>query len=163
MKKSIIAICAFVISTIQLQAQETTGLYLEAISALKQTPEYKELNIEEITSGSQTVSFTNLAYAFWLDGMDTQFEDKDFNNFYGDLYIPIKIKGFKSTKEKGRSKFQLYVSETENSMFIIELLIFKKKQKAKYPEFYNGRSLAFLFEKRDNGLFLVETLSIQNN
>ena len=163
MKKNIITICALIFFAIQIQAQESTGLYLEAISALKQTPEYKELNIEEYTSGSQTVSFTNLAYAFWLDGLDTRFEDKNFGEFYGDLYIPTKIKEFKATKEKGRSKFQLYVSETENNLFIIELLIFKKKRKAKYPEFYNGRSLAFLFEKRDNGLFLVETLSIQNN
>ncbi len=162
MKKHI-TICMLVIAAIQLQAQESTELYLDAIKILKQTTEYTSLNIEEHTSGSQTVSFTNLAYAFWLDGMDTRFKDKNFENFYGDLYIPIKIKEFKATKQKGRSKAQFYVSETENNMFIIELLLFNKKCKAKYPTFYNGRSFAFLFEKRDGGVFLVESLSIQNN
>lgn len=163
MKKRILFIFILIVSTIQLQAQESTKLYLEAINILTQTTEYTQLNITEYTAGSQTVSFTNLAYAFWLDGMDTRFKDKNFENFYGDLYIPKKIKEFKATRQKGRSKAQLFVSETENNMFIIELLLFDKKRRAKYPTFYNGRSLAFIFEKREGDVFLVESLSIQNN
>lgn len=162
MKKQIILICLF-FAVLNAYTQETTATYKEAINILKQTEAFKELKALEFTAGSQSVSFTNLAYAFWLEGMDTRFKEKNFENFYGDLYIPIEIKKFKAAKEKKRATIQLYASETEKGMFIIELLISKKKRKAKYPKFYNGKSIAFLFEKRNGSIFLVDNVSIQNN
>jgi len=124
-----------------LQAQETTETYQKAVSLLKKTPEFKQTGATAITASKQTVSFTNQAYAFWLDGMDTRFGDKNFENFYGDLYQPIEISAFKKVREKRRSRYQLYVSETENDMFVVEMLSRKRERTAKYPTFYQGGSI----------------------
>lgn len=146
-----------------LTAQETTQLYQKAVTLLKKAKEFKDLNITEITASSQSISFTNQAYAFWLDGLDTRFKDKDFENFYGDLYQPIAIETFKNVRDRRRSRYQLYVSETEEDLFVIELLSRKRKRKAKYPKFYQGSSVSFLFEKTTNGVRLIETIKLQNN
>lgn len=146
-----------------LQAQETTDTYQKAVALIKKTPEFKRTGATTITASKETVSFTNQAYAFWLDGMDTRFGDKNFENFFGDLYQPIEISAFKKVREKRRSRYQLYVSETENDMFVIEMLSRKRKRTAKYPTFYQGGSISFLFEKTATGVRLVETLTLQNN
>ena len=146
-----------------LQAQETTETYQKAVDLIKNTPEFKQTGATAIAASAGTVSFTNQAYAFWLDGMDTRFADKDFENFFGDLYQPIEIPTFKKVRDKRRSRYQLYVSETENDMFVIEMLSRKRKRTAKYPTFYQGGSTSFLFEKTATGVRLVETLTLQNN
>ena len=145
------------------QAQETTALYQKAVTLLKKTPEFKKTGAASVTTGSKTVSFTNQAYAFWLDGLDTRFADKDFENFFGDLYQPITIESFKKVGKKRRAHYQLYVSETENDLFVIEMLSRKRKRTPKYPKFYQGTSTSFLFEKTETGVRLIETLTLQNN
>lgn len=149
--------------TFGLSAQETTETYRKALTQIKNTPEFIKLGSPSITASSQTISFTNQAYAFWLDGLDTRFNDKDFENFFGDLYDSIEIGAFEKIREKRRSKYQLYVSETDTDLFVIELLSRKRKRKAKYPKFYQGKSISFLFEKTETGVRLIKTLTLQNN
>lgn len=146
-----------------LNAQETRETYEKAIVQLKNTPAFKNSGATALTASSQTISFDNQAYAFWLDGLDTRFNDKDFENFYGDLYQPTEITAFKDVREERRSKYQLFVSETDNELFVIEMLSRKRKRKAKYPQFYQGSSISFLFEKTEDGVRLIETLTLQNN
>lgn len=147
-----------------LQAQETTDIYEQAIGLVKKSSVFKQTGATAIATGSKTISFTNQAYAFWLDGLDTRFNDKDFENFFGDLYQPKEIESFKKAGDKRRSKYQLYVSETDTDLFVIEMLSRKRKRKAKYPKFYQGQSISFLFEKTSNGgVRLIETLTLQNN
>jgi hypothetical protein len=66
-----------------LQAQETTDIYKQAIGLVKKSSVFKQTGATAIATGSKTISFTNQAYAFWLDGLDTRFNDKDFENFFG--------------------------------------------------------------------------------
>lgn len=161
--KKIITLTLMLSLTLAINAQETMAIYQKAVRLLKKTKEFKDLNISEVTASSQSISFTNQAYAFWLDGLDTRFKDKDFENFYGDLYRPITIETFKEVREQRRSRYQLYVSETEDDLFVIELLSRKRKQKAKYPKFYQGSSISFLFEKTATSVRLIETIKLQNN
>ena len=162
--KKIFVLTLLLFTTVILNAQESTEVYKNAVQLIKNTPAYQNLNRPELSASAQTISFTNQAYAFWLDGMDTRFKNKNFENFFGELYQPIKIKNFRKVRHRRRSKYQLYVSETENNLFVIELLSRKRKQKSKYPEFYQGNSTSFLFEKlAANRVRLIETLRVQNN
>lgn len=149
--------------SLMITAQETAATYKEAVALVKKTSEFKAVDATDITASSTSISFTNQAYAFWLDGLDTRFKDKDFENFIGDLYQPTTIEPFEEIRDTRRSRHQLYVSETENDLFVIELLSRKRKRKAKYPKFYQGSSISFLFEKTETGVRLIETLRLQNN
>ena len=118
----------------------------------------------KFTNSKQTLSFKNQAYAFWLDGETSRFSNDDFDGFLGDfLYEPVTIEAFGDARAKRRAVLQLYVTETVDDLFIIETLWRKRKRKPKYPKFYNGESISYLFEKTDTGIRLVTTLKVQNN
>ncbi|TVZ53018.1 hypothetical protein [Dokdonia sp. Hel_I_53] len=160
-KKVVLIICIFFYSQL-ITAQETSEIYEHAIAQIRATQ--PAFATTQFATGKKTVSFRNQAYAFWLDGEITRFINQQFSNFYGDfLYNPSTLKSFKKAGDKQRSIYQLYVTETVDDLFIIELLSRKRKQSAKYPEFYQGKSTSYLIEKTEQGVRLLHQLQPQNN
>ncbi|WP_299679198.1 hypothetical protein [uncultured Dokdonia sp.] len=145
-------------------AQETAKVYQEALRIIENSPTYKELGIDNYTTVIRTTSFANQAYAFWLDDQTLTFKDRDFENYFGELYTPIEIPVFKELRTKRRAKHLFVVTETEHDIFAIEILVFKRKRRGKYPKFYQGKSYSFLFRKGvDNRVKLIHNLEIVNN
>ena len=146
------------------QSQESAAIYKQAIDLIKNASVTSNFDEAKFTNSKQTLSFKNQAYAFWLDGETSRFSNDDFDGFLGDfLYEPVTIETFGDASAKRRAVLQLYVTETVNDLFIIETLWRKRKRKPKYPKFYNGESISYLFEKTDAGIRLVTTLKVQNN
>lgn len=144
-------------------AQENISIYRQALEVIKNSPEFKQLEIERYTLSKQSISFTNSAYAFWLEDPDIQFTDIDFENYFGEFYQPIAIKSFESLRDKRRAKHVFFVSETVQDHFIIELLTHKRKKRGKYPTFYQGTSYSFLFKKEaDGNVRYLRTIRIVN-
>ncbi len=147
-----------------VQAQESTQLYKKAIDIIKNTPEYKDLQVDNKTFSKESISFINQAYAFHLEEPDLKFIDYDFTFYISDFYLPIEITSFEALRSKRRAKTIFYVSETMDDHFIIEILSFKKKRKAKYPKFYNGVSYSFLFKKNSEmDITYIRSIRIVNN
>lgn len=162
MKKIIATICLLV--SCFLTAQENSSVYQEAMQIIENSPTFKKLGVEKYATSITSISFTNQAYAFWLDDQTLVFPDHDFNNYFGELYAPIEIPTFKELRIKKRSKHVFFVSETEHDVFAIELLVFKRKRRGKYPKFYQGKSYSFLFRKgADGSIKLIHNLEIVNN
>ena len=162
MKKQIllIVLMAFVLVG---YGQESTATYQKALTVITNSPEFKSLDIDRYTFSKQSISFINSAYAFYLDDPDIQFIEYDFDNYFGEFYQPIEIKEFESLRTKKRAQHILYVSETEQDHFIIELLNFKRKKRGKYPKFYSGASYSFLFKRETNGnVTYLRTIRIVN-
>ncbi len=147
-----------------ISAQESTAIYKEALRIIENSPTFKELGIETYTTSKLTTSFGNQAYAFWLDDSTLEFPDRDFENFFGELYVPIEIPTFKELRKKRRSNFVFVVTETENNRFAIEILVFKRRHRGKFPKFYQGKSYSFLFRKdSENRVKLIHNLEVMNN
>lgn len=164
MKKILITLL-LVTSMLQLTyAQETAAVYKDALRIIENSPTYKKLGIEAYTTAIKTTSFANQAYAFWLDDQTLTFKDRDFENYFGELYIPIEIPPFKELRTKRRAKHLFVVTETEHNKFAIEILVFKRKRRGKYPKFYQGKSYSFLFRKEaDNSVKLIHNMEVVNN
>ena len=137
--------------TLLTYAQESTSTYQKALDIITNNPDFKRLDIQEYTLSKQSISFINSAYAFYLDEPNRSFIEYDFENHFGELYQPIEIKEFESLRKRKRAKHILYVSETEQAHFIVELFSFKRKKRGKYPKFYSGTSYSFLFKKETHG------------
>ena len=162
MKKQFITLFLIAFTLISF-AQESATTYKKAVDVVINSPEFKSLAIERYTFSKQSISFINSAYAFYLEDPDWAFIDYDFDNYFGEFYQPIEILEFQSLREKKRAPNILYVSETEQDHFIIELLTFKRKKRSKYPKFYNGASYSFLFKKEANGdVRYLRTIRIVN-
>ncbi len=161
MKVSVILLLLFYLNS-ALNAQETVETYQKAITLIKLKKGVSSTNI--YATGSQSLSFKNQAYAFWLDGEKKLFKNREFDNFYGDfMYESIEINAFKKAGDKRKSQHQLFVTETVDGLFVIELLSRKRKLKPNYPAFYQGESTSFLFEKIETEVRLVQMLQMQNN
>ncbi|WP_299212977.1 hypothetical protein [uncultured Dokdonia sp.] len=164
MKKILVTLLLLVSCSSLISAQENTAIYKEALRIIENSPTYKELGIESYTTSETSISFGNQAYAFWLDDSTLNFPDRDFENYFGELYAPIEIPAFKELCQKRRSKFVFFVTETENNVFVIEILVFNRKRRGKYPKFYQGKSYSFLFRKdAENSVKLMHNLEIVNN
>lgn len=164
MKKIVITILLSLSFSSSINAQETISIYKEALRIIENSSIYKNLNIENYSTSQMTTSFGNQAYAFWLEDPFLEFPDRDFENYFGELYTPIEIPVFKELRTKRRAKHVFFVTETEHNVFAIELLTFKRKRRGKYPKFYQGKSYSFLFRKEKDGkLQLVDELEIVNN
>ena len=163
--KKILVTLLVVVSFLNLTyAQETAKVYQDALRIIENSPTFKELEVETYTTALKTTSFANQAYAFWLDDSTLEFPDRDFENYFGELYTPIEIPVFKKLRIKRRAKYVFVVTETEHNVFAIEILPFKRKRKGKYPKFYQGKSHSFLFRKDTNGdVKLIHSLGIVNN
>lgn len=162
MKKIITTICLLV--SCLITAQEDVSVYQNAMQIIENSPTFKQLGIEKYATSTTSISFTNQAYAFWLDDQTLVFPDHDFNNYFGEFYAPIEISAFKELRIKKRAKHVFFVSETEHDVFAIELLVFKRKRRGKYPKFYQGKSYSFLFRKGSDGsVKLIHNLEIVNN
>ncbi len=146
-----------------LMSQESAAVYEQAIEVIKNSPEFKNQQVERFTVSKKSISFINSAYAFYLEDPDLAFIDYDFDNYFGEFYQPIEIKTFHSLREKRRAKHVLHVSETVQDHFIIEIHTHKRKKRGKYPKFYNGTSYSYLFKKEDNGdVTYLRTIRIVN-
>jgi len=157
---SLVLILSFAFNTV---AQESPETYQRALAIVKNSSEFKSMNIDRYTVSKQSISFINSAYAFYLEDPDLAFIDYDFENYFGEFYQPIDIKEFESLREKRRAKHILFVSETEQDHFIIELLNFKRRKRGKYPKFYSGVSYSFLFKKEaDDSVKYLRTIRIAN-
>lgn len=164
MKKILVTLLFLVSLSSLITAQESTSVYQKALSIIENSPTFEKLGVEKYTASINTTSFGNQAYAFWLEDSTLEFPDRDFENYIGELYIPIEIPSFKELRIKRRSKFVFFVSETEHDVFAIELLVFKRKHNQKYPRFYQGKSYSFLFRKdSENSVKLIHNLEIVNN
>ena len=164
MKKIFVTLLAVVTFSSVISAQESAAVYKEALQIIENSPTFKELGIETYTTSQTTTSFGNQAYAFWLDDSTLEFPDRDFENYYGELYAPITIPAFKELRKKRRAKFVFVVTETEHNKFAIEILTFKRKHRSKYPKFYQGKSYSFLFRKdSENRVKLIHNLEIVSN
>ena len=149
--------------TANLVSQESAAVYEQAIEVIKNSPEFKNQQIERFTVSKKSISFINSAYAFYLEDPDLAFIDYDFDNYFGEFYQPIEIKTFHSLREKRRAKHVLHVSETVQDHFIIEMHTHKRKKRGKYPKFYNGTSYSFLFKKEANNVVrYLRTIRIVN-
>jgi len=135
MKKIFVTLLLLVLISSVISAQERTAIYKEALQIIENSPTFKELGIETYTTSEITTSFGNQAYAFWLDDSTLEFPDRDFENYFGELYVPIKIPEFKELRKKRRAKFVLVVTETEHNKFGIEMLTLNRKRRSKYPKF----------------------------
>lgn len=164
MKKILVTLLLLVSFSSLVFAQESAAIYKEALRIIENSPTYKELGIETYTTSATTTSFANQAYAFWLDDSTLEFPDRDFENYFGELYNPIEINTFKELRIKRRAPFVFVVTETEHDVFAIEILVFKRKRRSKYPKFYQGKSYSFLFRKdAENKVKLIHNLEIVNN
>lgn len=145
-------------------SQENAAVYEQALIIIKNSPEFKSLQIERYATSKQSISFINSAYAFYLEDPDLAFIDYDFENYFGEFYQPIEIKSFYSLRDKRKARHILHVSETTQDHFIIELHTHKRKKRGKYPKFYQGTSYSFLFKKEtDAKVKYVRTIRIVNN
>ena len=138
-------------------------MYKKALTAIENSTAFKQLNIETYSLSRNSISFNNQAYAFWLDDSSLPLGDTDFENYFGELYTPIEIKSFAALSPKRRAKFILFVTETNDNLFVIEVLLLKRKRRAKYPKFYQGVSYSFLFKKEGNDIRLLRSLRVENN
>ena len=164
MKKTIIITSLLLLFSSLLSAQEEKATYQEALRIIENTPIYKELGIENYTTSQTTTSFGDQAYAFWLEDSFLKFPDRDFANYFGELYAPIEIPAFRELRTKRRAKHVFFVTETEHNTFAIELLVFKRKRRGKYPKFYQGKSYSFLFRiDKEGKVKFVDELEIVNN
>jgi len=162
MKKILVTL--FLVTSFNLIAQETEAIYQDALRIIENSSTFKKLGIEAYTTAKKTTSFANQAYAFWLDDQTLEFQDRDFKNYFGELYIPIEIPIFKQLRVKRRAKYVFIVTETEHNKFAIEILRFKRNRRGKYPKFYQGISYSFLFRKdAKNSVKLIHNLEIMNN
>lgn len=164
MKKILVTLLLFLSFSGLISAQESAAVYKEALRIIENSPTYKELGIETYTTSKNTTSFGNQAYAFWLDDSTLDFPDRDFENYFGELYVPIEIPAFKELRKKRRAPYVFVVTETEHNKFAIEILTFNRKRRAKYPKFYQGKSYSFLFRKdAENKVKLIHNLEIVSN
>lgn len=164
MKKMLTILLLFLSFLSVMSAQESAAIYKEALRIIENSPTYKELGIETYTTSKTTTSFGDQAYAFWLDDSTLEFPDRDFENYFGELYVPIEILAFKELRKKRRAKFVFVVTESEHNKFAIEILTFNRKKRAKYPKFYQGKSYSFLFRKDSEGkVKLIHNLEIVSN
>jgi len=162
--KKILVILLLITSFLNITAQETETVYQDALRIIENSPTFKKLGIETYTTAKKTTSFANQTYAFWLDDQTLEFQDRDFENYFGELYVPIEIPIFKELRTKKRAKHVFIVTESEHNVFAIEILVFKRKRRGKYPKFYQGKSYSFLFRKdSDNNVKLIHNLEIVNN
>mgnify|MGYP000377380012 CR=1 FL=1 len=164
MKKILATLLLLISFSNLISAQESTMIYKEALRIIENSPTFKELGIEAYTTSELTTSFANQAYAFWLDDSTLEFRDRDFDNYFGELYAPIKIPTFKELRIKRRAKYVFVVTETEHDVFAIEILPFKRKHRGKYPKFYQGKSYSFLFRKdSETSVKLIHNMEIVSN
>ncbi len=147
-----------------LYAQESVVIYKEAMNVIENSAQFKNLGVEKYTMSLHTISYKNQAHAFWLIDPFLQLGDYDFENHLGEFYQSIENESFASLRKKRRSKVVFFVTETDTNLFIIELLHFKRKRKAKYPRFYQGKSYSFLFKKEsDTNVKLIRIIELTNN
>ncbi|WP_299767397.1 hypothetical protein [uncultured Dokdonia sp.] len=164
MKKILVTFLLGISFLLSTYAQETATVYQDALRIIENSPTFKKLGIETYTTSAKTTSFANQAYAFWLDDQTLEFKDRDFESYFGELYIPIEIPVFKELRTKKRAKHVFIVTETEHNVFAIEILVFKRKRRGKYPKFYQGKSYSFLFRKDSEGnVKLMHNLEIVSN
>lgn len=164
MKKILVTLLLLVSFSSLISAQESAAIYKEALRIIENSPTFKELGIETYTTSKKTTSFGNQAYAFWLDDSTLEFRDRDFENYFGELYTPIEIPSFKELRVKRRSNFVFVVTETEHDVFAIEILVFKRRHRGKFPKFYQGKSYSFLFRKdSETSVKLIHNLKIVSN
>ena len=162
MRKGILILALLTLS-LAGYGQESTATYKRAVDVVINSSEFKRLNVDKHTFSKQSISFLNSAYAFYLEDPNLQFIEYNFDNYFGTLYQPIEINEFKALGKRKKAQHILYVSETEQDHFIIELLHFKRKKRSKYPKFYKGVSYSFLFKKEVNGdVTYIRTIRIVN-